>query len=265
MTRPTPKAFADLLQNAVHEPGILSQAYSQFHSYSRGNQLLAMMQCHERGIEPGAMATYPRWQELGRHVKRGEKALTLCMPVTIKRKAETADADSADDADSEPATFTRFVYKARWFVLAQTEGEPLAEPEIPSWDADRALEALDVEQIPFDRTDGNCLGYARDRSIAINPINLLPHKTRFHELAHVLLGHTAEGRQADSETTPRTLRECEAEAVALLCCAALELPGVTECRGYIQHWWGQGHDIPERSAQRILKVADQILKAGAAI
>lgn len=32
--------------------------------------------------------------------------------------------------------------------------------------------------------------------------------------------------------------------------------------GYIQAWWGQGHAIPERSAQRILKAADQILKAG---
>ena len=78
----------------------------------------------------------------------------------------------------------------------------------------------------------------------------------------MLLGHTAEGSQADGELTPRSLRECEAEAVALLCCAALELPGATEARGYIQHWWGQGNPIPERSAQRIFKAADQILKAG---
>ncbi len=41
--------------------------------------------------------------------------------------------------------------------------------------------------------------------------------------------------------------------------------GVAECRGYIQSWWGHGHEIPERSAQRILKVADQVLKAGAAV
>ena len=114
MIRSTPKAFAKLLQNAVHEPGILSQAYSQFHSYSVGNQLLAVVQCHEREVEPGPMATYPRWQELGRHVKRGEKALTLCMPVTIKRRAEPADADGSAGADGESATFTRFVYKARW-------------------------------------------------------------------------------------------------------------------------------------------------------
>ena len=256
MSRPTPSAFARLLESAVHEPGILSQAYQQFHNYSVGNQLLAWSQCAERELQPGPMATYPRWKELGRQVKKGEKAITLCMPITIKRQSETTDDESAE------AVLTRFVYKSRWFVLRQTEGEPLPEAEIPAWDTAGALATLQIEEIPFDHTDGNCLGLARDRVIAVNPVNPLPHKTRFHELAHVLLGHTAEGLQADDETTPRTLRECEAEAVALLCCAALELPGIEESRGYIQHWWGQGHEIPEPSARRILKVADQILKAG---
>ena len=78
----------------------------------------------------------------------------------------------------------------------------------------------------------------------------------------MLLGHTSEGAQHDDEITPRNLRECEAEAVALLCCAALELPGVEYSRGYIQSWWGVGNPIPERSAQRVLKAADRILKAG---
>jgi hypothetical protein len=90
----------------------------------------------------------------------------------------------------------------------------------------------------------------------------MPQKTMFHELAHVLLGHTTEGEQNDGELTPRSLRECEAESVALICLAALDLPGIEQCRGYIQAWWGPGNPIPERSAQRILKVSDQILKAG---
>jgi hypothetical protein len=200
------------------------------------------------------MATYPRWKELGRQVRKGEKAITLCMPVTVKRKAQ----DETDD----PKVFTRFVYRPNWFVLAQTDGHPLADQPMPAWDANRALATLQISEIPFDHLDGNCLGYARERSIAINPVNPMPHKTRFHELAHVLLGHTTEGSQADSELTPRSLKECEAESVALLCCAALDLPGVECCRGYIQGWWGQGNPIPERSAQRILKAADQILKAG---
>jgi len=45
-------------------------------------------------------------------------------------------------------------------------------------------------------------------------------------------------------------------------CAAVEFFGVGSLRGYIQTWWGAGNPIPERSAQSILKAADQILKAG---
>ena len=80
MTSP-PKGFAALLQSAVHEPGTLSQAYRQFHNYSLGNQLLALSQCHDRGIPPGPLNTFPGWKALGRHVRKGEKALTLCMPI----------------------------------------------------------------------------------------------------------------------------------------------------------------------------------------
>ena len=46
--------FAGLLRSAVEEPGTLSSAYQQFHSYSLGNQLLAMFQCQERDIPPGS-------------------------------------------------------------------------------------------------------------------------------------------------------------------------------------------------------------------
>ena len=46
-------SFADLLASAVTEPGILSAAYRQFHSYSLGNQLLAWGQCQQREIPPG--------------------------------------------------------------------------------------------------------------------------------------------------------------------------------------------------------------------
>ena len=258
MATPSSKAFADLLQSAVHEPGTLSKAYRQLHSYSLGNQLLALFQCAEREIPPGPINTFPGWKALGRHVRKGERAITLCMPITVKRKGA---ADAGDTDPDEPEVYTRFIYKPRWFVLSQTEGDPLPEPEIPAWDKDHALDALNIQEIPFEHTDGNCLGFARERSIAINPVNPLPHKTRFHERAHVLLGHTAEGEQADSEIMPRNLRECEAESVALLCCAALDLPGVAECRGYIQSWWGHS-EIPEPCARRVLRIADQILKAG---
>jgi antirestriction protein ArdC len=247
-------SFVDLLESAVTEPGILSSAYRQFHNYSLGNQLLAWAQCLQRGIQPGPIATFMGWKDKGRHVKKGEKAITLCMPVTVKKKAETPEDDDA--------TFTRFVYKPHWFVLAQTDGEPFEHAAPPTWDRSRALAALNIAEEPFALMNGNVQGYARHRTIAISPVAALPFKTTFHELAHVILGHTTEGEQADSDITPRSLRECEAECVALLCCAALDLPGIAEARGYVQHWHGT-NPIPERSAQRILKAADQILKAGA--
>ena len=258
-------AFAELLQRAVTEPGIVSKAYTAFHGYSIGNQILALMQCAERGIVPGPIATFMGWKDKGRYVRKGEKAIRLCMPVTCKRKSTTdKHANRENDADQQAATFTRFVYRPNWFVLAQTEGAEIAAPVVATWDRAKALAALGIIEEPFSMLDGNVQGYARQRTIAVSPVAGNSFKTSVHEIAHVLLGHTAEGEQTDTEITPRNLRECEAEAGAMLCCAALDQPGVEQCRGYIQSWWGAGNPIPERSAQRILKAADQILKAGTA-
>src|SRR5216683_7892425 len=72
---------------------------------------------------------------------------------------------------------------------------------------------------PFDELDGNIQGFASGRKVAINPVAAMPAKTLFHELAHVVLGHTAEASMNDGrERTPRSLREVEAECVALLSC-----------------------------------------------
>lgn len=254
---PSAPDFATLLEQATTEPGTLSAAYTAFHNYSLGNMLLAAGQCWARGIQLGPLATYPRWKELGRHVRKGEKAIELCQPVTCKRRQ--AETEATGD---EPGTFTRFIYRRNWFTLAQTDGEPY-QPEAPAaWDRVRALAALDVTEIPFAHIDGNCQGYALGRTIAINPVAAAPLKTTFHELAHVLIGHTAEAELTDDERTPRTIRELEAEATAMLCCAALQLPGIEESRAYIQHWYGTGQPIPEASARRIFKTADQILRAG---
>jgi N-terminal domain of anti-restriction factor ArdC len=220
--------WSALLVEAVNKPGLIMKAYSAFWNYSVGNQILASVQCQLRGIQPGPINTFPKWQTLGRIVKRGEKALTLCMPITRKRRN---DESQDNDASSEEQTYTSFVHKARWFVVSQTFGNELGPVTIPEWEAARALATLGIECIPFDKTDGNCQGFARGRQIAINPVAQLPHKTRFHEMAHVLL-HTSEGDFTDTEQTPRNLREVEAEAVALLCCEALNLEGADYCRGY---------------------------------
>jgi antirestriction protein ArdC len=124
------------------------------------------------------------------------------------------------------------------------------------------LEALTITRVGFTHPSGNCQGFALGRSISVSPIAVLPHKTIFHELAHVVLGHTAEGGTLDDhDRTPVNLQEVEAECVALICCESLGLAGIPESRGYIQNWLGK-ESIPDRSAQKIFKAADTILKAG---
>ena len=258
----TASRWTDLLSQAVSEPGLILKAYSSFHGYSIGNQIAALIQCHARKIQPGPINTYPGWQRLNRQVMKGQKAIWLCMPITYKRKAERVSNEQSDDSQAtEAEVITGFVWKPNWFVLAQTDGEPVPMPQTPAWDKARALEALGIAQTDFERTDGNVMGYAKRKQIAVSPLSPLPHKTLFHELAHVELGHTLEADFNDSERTPKSLREVEAEAVALILCESLSLPGAEYCRGYIQNWL-QGDSIPEKSAQKIFGAADRILRAG---
>src|SRR6266567_2231635 len=118
MSEPTVNiSWQRLLHDAVNKPGLLSTAFRAFHNYSLGNQMLAIVQCGQRGITPGPIATFMGWKEKGRHVKKGEKALMLCMPITIKTRAKDEPERAGNDAqDAAPATFTAFTYKNNWFV-----------------------------------------------------------------------------------------------------------------------------------------------------
>jgi N-terminal domain of anti-restriction factor ArdC len=263
-TSPDIPKWSALLVDAVNKPGLIMKAYTNFRDFSIGNQVLALTQCGLRSLDPGPLNTFPGWQALGRQVKRGERALTLCMPITHKRRNDKAD-DSNEN--NEGNSYISFIYVPRWFVLCQTVGDDFTPPAMPEWDTSRALAALNIEQIQFTATDGNIQGYARPGQLAINPVAQLKEKTLLHELGHLVLGHCSEGEVSDGELMPRNLREVEAEAVALLCCEALNLEGAAFCRGYIQHWLSpaigyNGEGIPEKSAQKIFRAADQILRAG---
>jgi antirestriction protein ArdC len=252
--------WAEMLNKAVTEPGMISEAYSRFHNYSMGNQLLAMFQCAAREIPAGPLGTFMHWKENGRFVRKGEKAIMLCMPITGKRTATTKD-ESGNEQETEIG-YTRFVFRNNWFVLSQTDGADYTPEPVPGWDEAAALASLNISRVEFTALDGNAQGYAHHRQVAVSPVAAMPAKTLFHELAHVILGHTSEGSLNDgAEITPKDIRELEAEAVAMLCCASLGLPGVEFSRGYIQSWY-RGNTVPERSAQRIFTAADQILKAG---
>jgi hypothetical protein len=209
------------------------EAYTAFHNYSFWNALLAQEQCTRRNLQPGPLNTYRGWLERKRQVRKGEKGITLCMPMPFKKAAQT---DDVQDETDEPQTCYAFRFRAYWFVLAQTEGEDTYASPIPGFDIDTALRALNITRSPFEEMNGNIQGVANGREIAVNPVAALPHKTTFHEIAHIVLGHTTSEKLVDSEQTTRYIREVEAESVALICCETLGLDGAEFCRGYIQHW-----------------------------
>ncbi len=45
--------WSALLIEAVTKPGLIMKAYRAFHAYSTGNQILALVQCQMRGLQPG--------------------------------------------------------------------------------------------------------------------------------------------------------------------------------------------------------------------
>jgi antirestriction protein ArdC len=251
--------WGELLRDAVEVPGRMLEAYTAFHNYSFGNALLALEQCIQRNLQPGPLNTYRGWLERKRQVRKGEKGITLCMPMPFKKAAQV---DDAQDETAEPQTCYAFRFRAYWFVLAQTEGEEMYVPPIPGFDIDTALRTLNITRTSFDEMNGNIQGFAHGREIAVNPLAALPHKTTLHEIAHVVLGHTTTDRLVDGEQTARHIREVEAESVAFICCETLGLEGAEFCRGYIQHWLKTEKEIPNQSAARIFAAVTSILKAG---
>ncbi len=256
--------WSALFAEALLTPGRMSEAYSVFHDYSIGNMWLASWQLATRNLPCSPIASYKRWQELGRQVKKGEKAIALYMPITGKRHKTEGDGDDEDKEER----FTFFALKHHWFSLDQTEGEPyVKEVAIPEWDRAQALSRLEIEEIAFEKLNGNWQGvaYPVKKQLAINPMAAMPWKTTFHEMAHCLL-HGAETRLEDGSCLiEKHIRECEAESVAYLCCATLGLPGLEESRGYIQDWLkhgSQAEEFAKKSASRVFSAANKILKAG---
>lgn len=245
--------WSKLLDEALTMPGSMSSVYSRFYNYSINNQILLWMQ----GVmEP--VATFNRWKEMERYVKKGSKAKAILRPIIVTLK---------DDLDEEgkPKQILKFKLVNALFTVSDTIGEELPPYVPPEWDETRALSELEIAKVPFDMLDGNVQGYSYERKVAINPVAGYPLKTMFHELGHIILGHTAPD-QAEDYAHHRGIKEFQAEAVAYLCMndvGATEHMDAAGSRGYIQHWLGD-QDPPDSAIRAVFKAVDTILRAGRA-
>lgn len=250
------------LSEALNAPGALGQTYGRFYNYSFLNQIRLLMQ----GVaEP--VATYNKWQELGRQVRKGSRAKIVLAPVMVSRDNKDSNGNAVIGADGKPGkrqAIVGFRASRTVFGFSDTDGDELPSVELPGWDAGVALAALGVDQVPFDTVDGNCQGFSfqdnNGRHLAINPIAAYPVKTMFHELAHLTLGHCATG-----DETHRGIKEFQAEATAYLVAKELGLIAwdPAESRAYIQRWLGAtGSEVTDDYIHRVFAAVNKILTAG---
>ena len=248
------------LAEALNAPGALGNTYTRFYNYSFLNQIRLLMQ----GVaEP--VATYNRWRELGRQVRKGAKAKVVLAPVLIGREAKDANGNMVLGDDGKPRKrqiLVGFRDSRTVFGYSDTDGDDLPAVELPGWDAETALAALGIDRVAFDMVNGNVQGFSFEdddgRHVAINPTAAYPAKTLLHEVAHLMLGHCT-----SADETHRGVAEFEAEATAYLVAKELELIAwdPAESRAYIQGWLG-GTEVTEDHISRVFAAVNKILTAG---
>ncbi|MDF1595126.1 MAG: ArdC-like ssDNA-binding domain-containing protein [Acidimicrobiia bacterium] len=233
---------------------------ARFHDYSFSNTQLIWAQSLARGFTPSRVAGYRAWQELGRHVRRGEKGLQILAPVVRKVTPE-----NGEDEERRVVGF-RVVHV---FDLAQTEGEALpevpvalVEGDLPShWEqvsglitgAGFDLQVADLERLG--EANGITDWQQRDVVVRASLPGAQRFKTAVHELAHVRLHEPT----SDGRPSCRGIVEVEAESVAYMVCAALGIDSAGYSLPYVASWSGGDVTKVAATANRVIGCARQVL------
>jgi N-terminal domain of anti-restriction factor ArdC len=116
--------WRQFLDEALTTEGSVGDVYSRFYDYSFLNRMLLRMQ----GIhEP--VATYKRWQELGRQVVKGSKARSILRPIIINNRE--AEVETVDDKTAG-SKLVGFKMVKCLFPLSETTGKELPPaPPLP--------------------------------------------------------------------------------------------------------------------------------------
>ncbi len=224
---------------------------AKFHRYSWCNSLLILSQ------RPNAsrVAGYRAWQKLGRQVRKGERGIAIFAPCPWKRERET----DGGETETEQGIFFRAVHV---FDVAQTDGEPLPEVDVPTVDvaADKLLADLarvaDKRGIAvtFQAVSDGPFGVSRKGNVEVNSQHTTGQqaKTLAHELAHEAL------HWEDRGPFTRSVAELEAESVAYVVCKYVGLDVEVRSSRYIALWDGDSKAL-RSSLERIADTARSII------
>ena len=147
---------------------------------------------------------------------------------------------------------------------------------VPNFSFQKAIRKLGITLVPFDQNEvpDDSRGYSYGREMALKEGAPFPEKTKLHEMAHIVLGHTSmtrteyahlamrEGPEAVKRL--RALHEVEAESTAVLLAGLLGFDGKDDGVNYMAGWMTDvgGERMPEASKMRVAEAMAKILKAG---
>ena len=235
------------------------QVMSKFHTYSANNQILIAMQMPEAT----AVAGYNSWmRNFDRHVKRGEKSITILAPMKVKIKIDT----DRRDADGKIIQEERETIKFRpvsVFDVSQTEGKPLPEiiteltGDVSSYEqllnAARQAAPYPIEIRAVEGSAKGWCNFTQEKIIIKEGMSEAQTlKTAFHETAHARI-------HSDSDKS-REQKEVEAESIAYVVCSHFGLDTSDYSFGYVATWAGrQDINLLKQSMQTISQTANTII------
>lgn len=231
---------------------------SQLNNYSSRNLRLILAQ------QPTAsqVASFKQWKEtFGRHVKKGEKALRIFVPITYIKKDE--NNQPILDKDGKPEIGTTFRLKAAVFDVSQTDGKemPKAVSDVKDQLTDqdygnlyRTLMTIAKNNhvsVRFEELEESRKGYydTVNHQIVLNKVGMNKSqliKTFLHETAHSELHHK-DHPQKDQLT--RSTAELQAESVAYVVASYYGLDTSNYSFGYLASWSQDKDTLRDLEAQ----------------
>jgi predicted nucleic acid-binding Zn ribbon protein len=266
------KAGVEGIQES-HQFRLFLTTMSKFHDYSIGNQILIMIQ------KPAAthVAGFNTWKDLGRWVKKSEQGIAILAPVLpprptcpqcgakLPKGARFCPECSAPVEEVESEATPRFFKVVYVFDLAQTEGKPLPEFEVPVLTGDvneelftKLLDLMKAKSVPVSfesrpHQDPGIKGqYSPASGIWVRPEE--PRAQQLKSLAHEIAHHYSEG----VFRIPRQDAETIAESAAFVVGAHYGFDTGVRSFPYVA-LWARDKKVLEKNLGDIRKVATTII------
>ena len=260
---------------------------SKFHSYSVRNTILIHMQ----RPDATAVAGFNAWKnKFQRHVKKGEKGITILAPTPYKKKIEQKKLDPVTMAPmldqngsvimEEKEIEIPMFRPVKVFDVAQTEGKPLPQLSSPLTgdvqnyeifiEALRRTSPVPIDFKPLEQhLDGFFSSDSQSITLREGMSEVQTICAAVHEITHALLHNreqerlsAAAGTEQAEKVKPkdRNTEEVEAESVSYAVCQYYGIETGENSFGYIATW-SSGRELPELKASldTISKTANALI------